>query len=167
MSIYILKLSGGKYYIGKSTNVNKRYEQHLAGKVSWTAKYKPESIVSIIENPSPFDEDKITKEYMNMHGIDNVRGGSYSLVNLSDSQKDHLQKEIWGANGLCLRCGRGSHFINDCYAKYDSHGNQLNYTTRIICFACGKEGHYAYDCSFSESESEFSENSEVSEYYSE
>jgi predicted GIY-YIG superfamily endonuclease len=64
-NIYILKLQGGRYYIGKSDNVSKRYEQHLNGSgSSWTKKYKPISVDKIIPNASPFDEDKYTKEYM-------------------------------------------------------------------------------------------------------
>ena len=157
MNVYILKLRGGKYYIGKSTNVQKRYEQHLQGKIAWTRKYTPESIISIIENPSPFEEDKLTKEYMNVHGIDNVRGGSYSSINLTDPQVVSIRREIWGANGLCLRCGRKSHFITDCYAKTDIYGNDLDsfIKNRIICFNCGEEGHYAYSCPNSETESEY------------
>jgi len=145
MNIYVLKLNGGKYYIGKSSNVTKRYEQHLQGNVSWTSKHKPEYIEKVLPASSPFDEDKITKEYMNIYGIDNVRGGSYVTVILDDSQRNNLQKEIWSANGACLRCGRNSHFINDCYANTDIHGNELK--NRISCFYCGKKGHCAYDCS--------------------
>ena len=28
-SVYVLKLEGGRYYVGKSDNVMKRYEEHL------------------------------------------------------------------------------------------------------------------------------------------
>ena len=39
MNIYILKLEGARYYIGKSDNVIKRYEQHVNGYGSaWTKK---------------------------------------------------------------------------------------------------------------------------------
>lgn len=74
--IYILKLKNNKYYIGKTNNVNNRYEQHLNGYgSSWTKKYKPLSILKKILSTSPFDEDKYVKEYMSKYGIDNVRGG--------------------------------------------------------------------------------------------
>ena len=77
-NVYVLHLECGKYYIGKSDNVNNRYFQHLNGSGSaWTRKYKPISLEKIIENVSSFEEDKITKEYMSKYGIDNVRGGSY------------------------------------------------------------------------------------------
>jgi predicted GIY-YIG superfamily endonuclease len=128
MKIYILCLQGGKYYIGKSEDVIKRYHQHMNGYGSaWTRKYKPISIVQIIETSSPFDEDKITKEYMSKYGIDNVRGGTYVEIELSDSQKDILKMEIWGAKDLCTQCGRSGHFVKDCYANTEISGKKIEY----------------------------------------
>jgi len=62
-SIYILRLEGGHYYIGKSDNVMQRYQEHLNGQGSaWTTRYPPVSLVKTIEGASPFDEDKTLKE---------------------------------------------------------------------------------------------------------
>ena len=125
-NIYILKLKECKYYIGKSNNVLNRFQQHINGNgSSWTRKYKPISIEKTIENVSSFEEDKITKEYMYKYGIDNVRGGSYIEIELTDLQKETLCKEIWGANDLCTRCGRSGHFIKNCYSKKDIFGNTI------------------------------------------
>ena len=86
-SIYILKLDKGKYYVGKSNHVRKKYNEHLSGNgVAWTRLYKPISIHRIIKHESPFHEDKITKEYMFLYGIHNVRGGSYVEVELQTFQ---------------------------------------------------------------------------------
>ena len=127
-SIYVLRLEGGRYYIGKSDNVMNRYQQHLNGNGSaWTRKYKPVSFERTIENVSPFEEDKITKEYMSKYGIDKVRGGSYVEVELSEFHIDALQMEIWAAKDLCTQCGRSGHFIKDCYAKTDVTGNKIVY----------------------------------------
>jgi predicted GIY-YIG superfamily endonuclease len=126
-NIYVLCLESGKYYIGKSENITNRYEQHINGNGSaWTKKYKPISIETIIKNVSPFEEDKITKEYMSRYGIDNVRGGSYVEVELSEFQIETLKIEIWGAKNLCTRCGRPGHFIKNCYAKTDISGNSID-----------------------------------------
>jgi len=125
-NIYILRLQGGRYYIGKSDNVSKRYEQHLNGTgSSWTKKYKPISVDKIIPNASQFDEDKYTKMYMSKYGMDKVRGGSYVNVELDDFQKQSINTEIWGAKDLCTQCGRAGHFVKDCYATKDVSGNAI------------------------------------------
>lgn len=125
-TIYVLRLQGGRYYVGKSEHVMKRYQQHLAGTGSaWTKKYKPIAVEKTIENVSPFEEDKVTKEYMSKYGIDKVRGGSYIDVELSDFHLEALQMEIWAAKDRCTRCGREGHFVKNCYASSDVSGNKL------------------------------------------
>lgn len=127
-TIYILRLEGGHYYIGKSQNVIKRYQEHLNGSGSaWTRKYAPISLERTIEGASIFDEDKITKEYMAKYGIDKVRGGSYVQIELSPFHIDALNMEIRGAKNLCTQCGRSGHFIKNCYAKTDVYGNKIEF----------------------------------------
>jgi predicted GIY-YIG superfamily endonuclease len=165
-NIYVLRLEGGRYYIGKTNDVMKRYEQHLTGGGSaWTRKYKPVSLEKAIENVSPFDEDKITKEYMSKYGIDKVRGGSYVEEELSEFHKDVLNMEIWAAKDLCTQCGRAGHFVKDCYAKTDASGNKIEFektskgkntknqcmksstnAKESACYRCGRPGHYSADC---------------------
>jgi len=127
-TIYILRLEGGHYYIGKSQNVITRYQEHLNGNGSaWTRKYAPVKLERTIEGASIFDEDKITKEYMVKYGIDKVRGGSYVQIELSPFHIDALNMEIRGAKDLCTQCGRSGHFIKNCYAKTDVSGNKIKF----------------------------------------
>jgi len=117
-TIYIIRLQGGYYYIGKSDNVMLRYKQHLDGKGSiWTKMYRPVSVERIIESQTSFDEDNYTKEYMKKYGVDKVRGGSYANMILTDEQEATLKREFRGADDRCQRCGRTGHFIGTCYAK--------------------------------------------------
>lgn len=117
-NIYVLKLESGKYYVGKSSNPTERYQQHLSGSGStWTKKYKPVSLVKVISNVSPFEEDKITKEYMSKYGIENVRGGAYVNEKLFEEEKDYLRREIRAATDKCVRCGHDGHFAASCCAK--------------------------------------------------
>lgn len=121
--IYILRLRAGKYYIGKTKNVDKRWAEHTAGSGSgWTKKYPPLSLVKSVVSTSQFDEDRYVKEYMEKYGIDNVRGGTYSNVVLDANCIAVLEKEIRHSKNLCVRCGRGTHFVKDCYATTDSDG---------------------------------------------
>jgi predicted GIY-YIG superfamily endonuclease len=127
-NVYVLRLEGGRYYVGKTDNVMNRYHQHLSGSGSaWTRKYKPVSLEKCIENVSSFEEDKVTKEYMSKYGIDKVRGGAYVEVELSKFHIDALKMEIWGAKDLCTQCGRAGHFVKDCRAKKDVSGNKIEY----------------------------------------
>jgi predicted GIY-YIG superfamily endonuclease len=145
-NIYILRLEGGRYYVGKSDNVMNRYQQHLNGEGSaWTRRYLPVSLEKTIENVSPFEEDKITKEYMSKYGIDKVRGGSYVEVELSRFHMDALNMEIWAAKDLCTQCGRQGHFVKDCrasgdkieYEDEDEWGCEYCDRTFTTAFGCG------------------------------
>lgn len=128
--IYIIKLEKSKYYIGKTRNIDKRWEEHLTGNGSgWTKKYKPMSLITTIKSTSQFDEDKYVKEYMAKYGIDNVRGGTYSNIVLDANSIAVLEKEIWHSKNLCTRCGRDSHYIKECYAKTDVDGAIIDDTT--------------------------------------
>ena len=128
--IYIIKLEKSKYYIGKTRNIEKRWEEHLTGNGSgWTKKYMPTSLITTIKSTSQFDEDKYVKEYMAKYGIDNVRGGTYSNIVLDANSIAVLEKEIWHSKNLCTRCGRDSHYIKECYAKTDVDGVIINIDT--------------------------------------
>ncbi len=114
MFIYILELENGKYYIGKTTNVAKRIQEHInqLGS-SWTKKYKYVQTIETIKTDDPFDEDKYVKKYMSKYGIDNVRGGSYVLDSLTAYEIKFIERELRGASDQCFKCG-GEHFVNEC-----------------------------------------------------
>lgn len=117
-NIYVLKLQGGKYYVGKSSDVIGRYQQHQNGQGSaWTKKYKPTSLLECKSDVSPFEEDKVVKEYMSKHGIENVRGGSYTQIALDTVQLDALNREIRGGTDACHNCGKKGHFVKFCPNK--------------------------------------------------
>jgi predicted GIY-YIG superfamily endonuclease len=162
-NIYILRLEGGKYYVGKSSNVVERYQQHLSGKGSaWTKKYKPVQLLKTISNVSHFEEDRYVKEYMSKYGIDNVRGGAYVIDKLNEQDIDTLNKEIRAATDKCTSCGKAGHWVKDCYAKKNNISNKIEYDEDLdekplnkkvksvkqtdTCYRCGRRGHYSPDC---------------------
>jgi predicted GIY-YIG superfamily endonuclease len=114
-SIYVLRLITEKYYIGKSKNIDKRILSHFSNSGSeWTKMYKPLEVVEIIKNVNNFEEDKKVKEYMLKYGIDSVRGGTYSKINLSNDEKHFIKRELYTAMDLCFKCGSYGHFISEC-----------------------------------------------------
>ena len=80
--IYKLSLENGKTYIGKTTNINRRMEQHFSGNGSKvTQKFAPIKGKVIDSCPGYFAdnlENKHTKQYIKKQGYNNVRGGSYT-----------------------------------------------------------------------------------------
>ncbi len=116
--IYALELEHHKYYIGKSDDVDKRVMDHLLGKGSeWTRRYRPLNLLEIYPNTDPYDEDKYVKKYMNKYGIDNVRGGSYVRLSITNEQKKYINNELKTANNQCYRCGGTNHYVRGCILK--------------------------------------------------
>lgn len=44
--VYILKLSSSKHYVGFTTNLERRMEEHLSGQGGYTAQHLPVSLVN-------------------------------------------------------------------------------------------------------------------------
>jgi len=116
VNLYVLKLINDKYYIGiTQKDLWVRFLQHKQGDgASWTQLYKPVSIVETLKTTNKFDEDKWTKMYMNEYGIENVRGGSYTKINLDEFQIKALKLELKTANNICFICGKHGHFASQC-----------------------------------------------------
>jgi predicted GIY-YIG superfamily endonuclease len=140
-TIYVLSLERGKFYVGKTDDVQRRYQEHLNGRgSSWTREYAPVKLERTIKCASAFDEDKITKELMAVHGIDNVRGGAYVNITLDSVQMESLTREIRGATDRCTTCGRSGHFAAKCYARTDVEGRGLLEESVVyVCDTCKKE----------------------------
>lgn len=126
--IYTLQLEKGKYYIGKTNNPQFRLESHFNSNGSeWTKIYKPIMVLEIKPNCDDYDEDKITRQYMDKYGIDNVRGGSFVSVNLDPSLINVLSQMSNGTNDKCFKCGEKGHFAKKCK------------TSIVSCRFCKKE----------------------------
>lgn len=135
MIYYVLKCEKGMYYVGKTDrNLATRFKEHLFDSTcSITSKYKPISILyrENVDNnngnktKNMFYEDNLVKKYMLKYGINNVRGGSYSTLNLSNTKIKYLKVELFSSINGCFKCGRINHFANKCYAKTDIYGESL------------------------------------------
>ena len=92
--IYVLQLEKGKYYVGKTKNPYFRFENHFYSSGSeWVILYKPIRILELIADCDDYDEDKYTLIYMDKYGIDNVRGGSFTTIELDKFTKNQLKNE--------------------------------------------------------------------------
>lgn len=129
--IYVIRLKDDCYYVGRVNissheNLLRRMNQHLNGAGSeWTKLHKPlldlkGQIIfeTLIETNDFFEEDMYVKKKMHEHGIDKVRGGSYSNCNLTEGQKRFINTEILNCTDGCFKCGNKGHFAKDCDTIY-------------------------------------------------
>lgn len=167
-NVYVLRCNSGKWYVGRSDNVERRFEEHKKGNGStWTDIYRPIAIEKVYSNVSPFEEDKVVKEMMSKHGIHNVRGGTYSSMRLGIDQFELLHQEIQSARNVCWNCGRPGHFASACRVERGESDSELEdasdsdfeedeseeeYTRPPLrgntCWNCGRPGHFASSCWF-------------------
>ena len=92
--LYALKLEEGRVYVGITTDVDKRFQQHKAGiaGIAWTKKYKPlkvefkKDLGTITTEKAQEYEGKLIRKYMEHYGDDSTRGGD--LIDLGDVSHD-------------------------------------------------------------------------------
>lgn len=128
--VYVLKLEQNKYYVGDTYDFVNRCLQHITGQGSrWTREYPPIKIEQIIYNKS---EHQVTLDYMNLYGIDNVRGAEYVSYNLSQAELVSIRKTLDTFNRACFRCHQRGHFAYQC--------------PQTKCFNCSGHGHWSNNC---------------------
>lgn len=75
--IYILKLGGDNYYVGKTRNLLRRLLAQLRGtneSHAWVREHKVTRVMTIIESPYVGYEQIVTEEYASRYGKNKVRG---------------------------------------------------------------------------------------------
>ncbi len=173
-SLYILECEDNKWYVGKTTDVQRRFKQHTEGKGSeWTREYAPIRIAETRPITSQFDETNVTKELMKKYGIDNVRGGAYATIDLPEQTETLIRHEFRAASDACYKCGKKGHFANKCPYEfvYQCEGCRREFPSEKQCVAhaqtcspvtrkqpmrpshqkgtcrrCGRSGHWASNC---------------------
>ena len=148
-AIYKMNLEGGKKYVGKTTDVDRRMDQHFSGNgAKVTKKFKPINAKVVDEVPGFFSDDveqEYTEEYIDKYGYENVRGGMYTnskTLKKNDQGSYHSNMgfhTMWNPGtpkpkkskpkkkvSKCSRCGRSGHSKDKCYAKSHVNGYQLH-----------------------------------------
>jgi len=131
---YIIELKDDCWYVGTTVDPTSRLDAHRSGNgAEWTRQHPPIEGCSYNlkevkgdEEQARLDEDSEVKRLMKEHGIEKVRGGSYSTTTLSRFDVKALSKELRHASGGCLRCGHKSHWATKCFAKKDVAGNSIS-----------------------------------------
>ena len=128
--IYVLELKSGKFYVGKTSNIERRIQEHSSGRGSaWTRKYK---LIRILYTTKKHNEDYHVIKMMHERGIENVRGGSFSTMALTPSDVDMANRMIYTQYDLCYNCGKSGHYTLNCNKTY--------------CRRCGRNNHSIEKC---------------------
>lgn len=119
--VYVLRCQHEKYYVGSTQNYANRIKRHFEGSgAQWTRRYPPMEVAytKMCSNPvsAREEEDMEVKRLMTIHGIGNVRGGSYSQLILDHISVTALERELTHLQDLCLHCGKAGHYASECPA---------------------------------------------------
>jgi len=87
-------------------------------------------------------EDAEVLRLMHLHGIETVRDGSFSAVNI-DRHVNTIQTIMWHADGKCPRCGSSDHSECDEDSEEDSEEDDV-YDN--FCGRCGAQTHTKSKC---------------------
>ena len=122
--VYVLRLEGLSYsvYVGSSRNIPQRVEQHKEGEGA--ACTKDAASIELLATIPCYTLDELddmerreTLDQMHRLGIDKVRGWKFSTRIMFDEHWRQAFEDICCRKSLCLRCGRASHFVTNCYAR--------------------------------------------------
>jgi len=81
--VFILLLEENKYFIDYAINLKGEIQRHFNGEgCEWTKKYKPMKTLKIIRTRNQEETKKVTFEYIEKYGWDNVRGYRWKKVDL-------------------------------------------------------------------------------------
>jgi predicted GIY-YIG superfamily endonuclease len=119
--VYVLGDEKGRMYIGKSQDVERRIEQHLAGEGTQFLTGRNVRRLELYEMGSELDleswERNETLARMYKHGVTNVRGWMFTNLKLSVEQEEQAFGQICEKYDLCRQCGRNTHFADKCFAR--------------------------------------------------
>ena len=126
--IYVLELAQGRVYVGHSSDMKRRLQQHMSGQgAAFTKAFPPTGVLlprlGMVTGSFEAAERDETLRYMFLRGIPMVRGWKYTRVYMADDEQQDAEENIRELFDLCRRCGHPGHFITQCKATFDRNGH--------------------------------------------
>jgi hypothetical protein len=106
VSLFLLELEHGKFYAGASSDPVKALEEcreRLGSFSQWTQIHRPVRLREVVRVAQVVDLDVYVRKWMLQYGVENVRGGSWSSVRLTDKDRQVLSVEL-PRQGGCVVC---------------------------------------------------------------
>lgn len=107
VSLFLLELEHGKFYAGASSDPVKALEEcrERLGSLGsqWTQIHRPVRLREVVRVARVEDLDVYVRKWMLEYGVENVRGGSWSSVRLTDKDRQVLCSELTKQRG-CVVC---------------------------------------------------------------
>ena len=102
--IFLVELEHNKYYVGCGSHPEKSFEEIREGLgPAWTQIHRPIRILQAIEFAPRKELDTYVRKWMLEYGVENVRGGSWEHVRLTDGDRQQLCGELTKQRG-CIIC---------------------------------------------------------------
>lgn len=96
--LFVFELVEGRYYVGvtqKPMNLMKEFIlDRQEGQFAWLDRYPVVEKLELFPIRHFFEVDQKVKHYMYRFGLNRVRGGSYSSLNLDETQIQSLRREL-------------------------------------------------------------------------
>ena len=104
VTFYLLLLQNGRFYAGRTQDPMKTLQTHREGLgPAWTQIHPPQHFVEMRPNMDPATLDVYVASMMEKYGVENVRGGSWSHVRLTDQDRMAVREAAGGQSG-CVIC---------------------------------------------------------------
>ena len=120
----MLRLTGGRFYVGSSHDIDARIASHRAGRGSaFTRAFGVESEETPATRAMDDYESWERAETLwraRTHGFDLVRGWMWTTVRLTHAHRAEFRRQLAERFSACRSCGSLDHFIDQC-DRHDDH----------------------------------------------
>jgi hypothetical protein len=116
--VYVLRLTGGRFYVGSSRDIDARIASHRAGTGSaFTRAFGVEAEETPATRAMDDYESWERAETLwraRTHGFDLVRGWMWTTVRLTHAHRVEFRRQLAERFSACRSCGSLDHFIEQC-----------------------------------------------------